>query len=557
MAKVLLNGELCEKEVIKKQNGFDGETGEPVYEYTCQDGFDGETGEPVYISLVQDGFDGETGEPVYKAGSEQNQSAPVIPEKKVKSLKDFRPLIIGGAALVAVAVIVIVGIISGAFLSNRNKVALAAYKTLSDSTFGKALLEGSSVLSSDKITVDIDGDVSAYGYSADIEASIATNSKKSLFGVNAKADIAGVIDQSASLYFDDSMIAAALPDISKDVFCYDYTKDGDGFVADLIEEETKGDISDVNAILGSLSEIMKKSSAASKASKKAIMKAYKQIDVSRQGKDEFEVDGKDRKCKCYEMTITGDNLAFLLYELSDASASVYGEITAEIIDNVANLTGEDLSDFDINNEDTLEELTDEFSDMDDIIIDFYIYGGKLAAIESEIDRTKVTVEFRGGDNRCSNIVATVKEGNSKTSIKLKSEMDGNTEEGSLYFDKASIASYKYNTKSGKYTISIPMVGDIEGVLKVSKHELKTSSEINSSKINGKIDMTVTDKANINRPKGSYVDIGDADEDELEEIAAEIVGEINPFAGGYEDYGYDYDYDYDYDEDYDDFLDDIF
>lgn len=563
VAKVYINGELCEKEVIKKQNGFDAETGEPVYEYLCQDGFDGETGQPVYRALTPDGFDGETGQPIYKEAG--NNDAPAITpspasapafEKKAKSFKDFLPLIIGGAALITVVIIVIAGLLSGAFLSKRNKVALAAYKTAKDSTIGEVLLKGSGIYGSDKKTVSIDGDISAFGYSADVEATIAENCKKGLFGINAKADVAGVLDQSANLYFDDSMIAVSLPDISRDVYSYNYKNEGDGFIADLIDESTKGDISDVNSVLKCLSDIMKKTSAGNRAVKKAVMKAYKQVDVTSQGRDEFEVDGKDRNCKCYEMTITGDNIVFLLSELSDASTSVYGEIIEDALENIANLTGEDLSDFDINDEDTFEELADEFSDMDDIVIDFYIYGGKLAAVETEIDRAKLTVEFRGGDKRCSNIVFTFKEGNSKESIKLKSEMNGNTEEGAIYYDKTSIASYEYNTKTGRYNISVPSEGSVQGVFKVSGHEIKTTNEINSSRLSGKINVSITDKARISKPKGSYFDIGDADEDELEEIVDELMGEIREAMGGYGDYGYDdYDYDYDYDDyDYDDYED---
>lgn len=620
--KVIIDGNEVEKEVIKRQNGFNPNNGQPVFEFVCQNGFDPYTGQPVYVVLERAGFDPYTGQPLFKVAPTpvaQKQTSNLIgqpnqmemqggvnaPSKQKSDIKKFLPVFIAIGALIVAAIVVIVGVFSGAFLSKRNKVALATYKTLNDSTIGKMLIDAGKLLDSDELTTEVAGNLEAYGYAADVDASVALNSKKSLIGVDAKVNVADMLDQSLKVYFDDSMLALSLPDISKDVFYYDYTSGNDGFVADLVYDYTEGDISDVDTMIRCLSELMKKSPEEKKATQKAIMKAYRQIEVSSIESAEFEVDDKDRKCKGYEMVITGENIAFLLSEVSEASSSVYDETLQELFEAAAVLTGMDMSEFDLSNEDTVDEMTEYFTDdMDDLVIDFYIYGGKLAAVEYSIEyevpnaydtveedgsitsgmdydyyTDSYTLEFRGGDTRCSNIVASYKSDNSKKeSVSLKSEIEGGTEEGSIYYNKTKILSYEYDTKSGSYSVGIPQMASVDGTLKVTGSELKAATDINVEGIKADLTVTVKNSAKISKPKGDYFDIGNADEDDFMEIAEELADELGSLFGGglygigneympeaapaaieLPDYDYgDYDYDnpdlYEYDEEYEEYID---
>lgn len=534
-AVVTINGMSKEMDVIKKQNGFDPMTGQPVMEFVCQNGFDPMTGQPVYIPLVQDGFDGMTGQACYKAagnsaptpspmpaqaGSAQAGSAQTV-NAQAAGIKKFLPLIIGGGALIVAAVIIIIGITSGAFLSKRNKVALAAYKTINDSTFGKTLIDSAKLYDSNELSTNVKCGATVEGYNVDFDVTSAFNRNKSQISVDGSVAVGGVLDQSVKFYFDDSMVAAALPDVSKSVYFYNYKDDNDGYFADLIDTSTKGDISDVNTIISGLSTIMKKSSKTEKAVTKAITKAYKHVNVTSIDKEEFEIDEKDRKCKGYEMTITGDNIAEFITASSQATASVNGETLAEIFESLANLTGMDFSDYDISDADTYEDMADLFSNMDDIVIDFYIYGGKLAAIETEYEGAKLYVEFRGGDNRCSNMVFGIKSQGMNESIKLKSKMDGKNEEGSIIYNKSSVASYEYNPKTGKFKIDIMGLGGFDGIFKVSGSELSFSTDVNVGIAAADIEMVTSKKAKISKPKGNYEDLGNADEDDLEEIFEDL------------------------------------
>lgn len=572
--KVIIDGNEVEKDVIKRQNGFNPNNGQPVFEFVCQNGFDPNTGEPVYVTLERAGFDPYTGQPLFKVAPKPSMQKSIsnligkptqmemqggvnAPLKSKSNISKFIPVFIAAGALIVIAVVVIVGVLSGVFLSKRNKVALATYKTMNDSTIGKILIDAAKLADSNEITTEVDGTLDIYGYAADVDASIAVNGKRSLVGVDAKVNVSDMLDQSLKMYFDDTMLAVSIPDISKYVFYYDYTSGNEGFVADLVDEYTKGDISDVDTIIQCLSRLMRKTSAEKKATKKAVMKAYRQIDVSSIDSEEFEVDDKDRKCKGYEMTITGDNLALLLSSVSEASNSVYGETITELVEAVASLTGEDLSEFDVSNEDSMDELMDEFSDMDDLVIDFYIYRGKLAAvtvdIEYEIPHAYDTIEengditsgmdyeyitdcyaleFRGGDNRCSNIVASYKSGNfKKESVSLKSEIDGNVEEGNIYYNKTKLLSYEYDKKTGRYSVGIPQLASVDGTLKVSGRELKASTDIDIDRVKADLTLTMKNSAKINRLKGVFFDVGNADEDELQEVGEDLLDELGSLFGG--------------------------
>ena len=250
-------------------------------------------------------------------------------------------------------------------------------------------------------------------------------------------------------------------------------------------------------------------------------KAYKNVEVVSIGKDSFKIDDKDRKCAGYEMTITGDNIADLVILASDASNKINGDIISGILDAVSNLLGKDMSDYEIDDPDYYEEIADSLSDIDDLVLDFYLYKGKLAAIETKLDGTKYSLQFRGGDNRASNIVLSEKSSSSSSSIKLKSKMNKKTEEGSIIIDKNQVASYEYNPKTGDFSIELPMLGKFEGVYKVNKHKLTAYTELDLGIATADVEVVSSDKASIKKPEGNYVDLGNADEDDIRDIVEEL------------------------------------
>lgn len=538
-ATVLIDGTPQEMDVTREQKGFDPMTGQPVMEITCRKGFDPMTGQPVYIKLAQNGFDTMTGKPLFKPvdGSAapapsmqppmQNAygmpaqydsfNQPVPPARRSGGAGKFLPFIIGGGALLVVAIIVVAGILSGAFLSKRDKIAMAAYKTANDSTIGKVMLDSAKVFGSNELSANIAGEVSALGYDVQVDGTMAYNTAKGQADIDAVINAAGVIDQEIELYYDDSIVALSLPDLTDEVYFYDYTSSNDGYLADAIESYTEGDIEDINTILASSSKMMKKSGECNKKLIKAIKKAYKGVEVNSIDSETLEVDGKDRKCKGYEMIITGDNIADFVYAVSETSSLVYDDEINDIMDAIGNLTGEDLSRYSPDNEDFYDELADEFSGMGDLSIYFYIYGGKLAAICTDAEGMEMVVEFKGGDNRCSNIAITANFGSGSQTVELESAVNGNTEEGTIYCDDTEIAYYEYNKKTGTFEIDADGLGDFDGTFKADGHEIEFTSDFSVGVAGADISFTISDNASIKEPKGGYVDIGNVDETDLMDI----------------------------------------
>lgn len=554
-SKVMINGEARELELFQRQNGFDPMTGQPVMEIVCRTGFDPMTGQPVYVPVKQNGFDPMTGQPVYVAASapapaptpapqpaapapapqpEAPQAAAPAPApqaapamnmnmqqpapQKPAGKKNFLPLIIIGGAVILTAAIVIIGLLSGAFLSKRDKVALATLKTLQDSTIGSTLIDSSNVLSSDQLTASVDGSANAMGANADFDVNLAMNLKKSLLDYNVYVDLANLIELNGELYFDDSMVALALPDATDEVYFYDYTKENEGYLTDAVESLSSGDISDVDTLLSSVSVFLKKMPSCEKSIEKAFKKAYKNVDVVSIGKETFEVDGKDRKCAGYEMTITGENMADMVYAYTDALQKVYGDTISDSFEAIDSLTGQKMSKFEFDDPDTYDDILREFDTMEDVVIDFYIYGGKLAALVTEDKDQTIVIEFLGGDTRCSNILVSVDD---NEACSIESSLDGGVEEGSIYVSDNEVLSYEYDKKSGEYSVSVMGMNDFDGIFKVDKHSIDASADVDIQGVSASFNAYITDSARISEPKGGYVDLGDADEEDLEDIFSEI------------------------------------
>lgn len=569
-ATVMIDGMPQEMEVMREQKGFDPMTGQPVMEVSCRRGFDPMTGQPVYVKLAQTGFDAMTGKPVFKPvdGTGASMPAPstptpgfprpadagmqppvkdnfgmpaaydgwgqppVPPARRRGGNKNFLPFIIGGASLLLIAIIVIVGITSGVFLSKRNKVAMAAYKTINDSTIGEQVLNASEVLRSDKVTVQLGTDVGAYGLSADVDGTFSCDAQKGAIGFDADVDVAGVIDQEIEFYYDDSMVALGLPKATNEVYSYDYTSDSDGYLADFIEYGTEGSIEDLNAVLAGYSEIIKKSPAGKKAFTKAIKNAYKGVEVNSIEKKTWTVDGKDRKCAGYEMIVTPDNIEEFIYAIMNTNSEIYEDDYNEIFNAIGNLAGEDMSYASPYNrgyaEEIAEELAEEFEEEyeehgGNMIINVYVYGGKLAAICTIVDGDDLCIEFKGGDTRCSDVTVTF----ASDSVELESSINGGVEEGTVYYydnhDEEEVFSYEYDKNDGYFVINAyPLgLGTYEGQFKAGKHDFEMSTDIPLGSFKVSLDLLVSDKASVKKPGGDYIDMGDVGLSELEDIFKEL------------------------------------
>ena len=594
---VVINGVREEKIVIETIIGTNAETGEAIAEYKVQNGFDGMTGEPVYVPVVQDGFDGETGKPVFVEKTADVVTTEVAPEIEVETAtvsyeaepvsedvtavsepvyedysqnqaestevySQYQPadvstyddattkkkkpgIIIAIAAIVAVILIGIAvfgALKGGLFMSPANKVALATANTLKESSIVETLMEASAFTNQSELTSTMEGSVSAYGTNVDFEATTAQDIKAGKIGAEGKVDIAGITDQTFKFYYDDKKIQFAVPDIYDDVFVYDYSSSSNGYIAELIEDETDGDIDDLNALLKAANELYKNSEKYRTKLAAEMAKVYAGIEVEKIGSEEFEVDGKDRKCKGYTVTITEDDIQNFVKAYIKATEDSYGPAMKDFMEAASNLSGEDI-DYD----EIMDEMNDELGDFDDLSFDVFIYKGKLAAIETKIDGERIKIEFKGGDKRISEIEVSV--GKERVVIKDK---DRNGKEtisvGASGFD---VFDCSYNKESGKISFSVAGGKEYDAVFQVEPgKKVKVGF---SGKIEG-VDMDIKVEtvkgAKIKEIKGDVFDLGDADEDDFEDLAYEISSEVMSMMGmGGSSYGYD---DYDYDDDFNPF-----
>lgn len=526
MIIVEIDGEKKSVQSYERQNGFDPMTGEPKIETVIRNGFDPMTGEAAYAEVIKSGFDPMTGEATYKiAGQDQEEvkaeepKAGIDPEKAVKAVKDIKnnpktskvlPII--GIVAAAIAVVAILAVILvNVFVPKQVKILKAAAKTIEADTFGSVLIDSAEILSSRDISCDVNVDVSSYGYSVEVEGSAGADIDNAKFGATGSIDAMG-ISQDFGVYYDDSKIQVSLPDVTSSVYEYNYTKKNNGAIADFIEEYTMGDIEDVNNILKSCTAIMKKSSKMSKASTKALTKPLSKIKISKADSREIEIDGKDRKCKGYKITITDKDIQAILEASSKASKDVYGKDMEVLKEAYENLTDEELPDTD--------DIMDEIYLDDDIEIEIFLYKGMLAAIAMEVDDEEIQVQFNGGDTRTSNMV--VKYDKMKV-LERNSSLDGKKEKGKLKIMGEKI-DYSYDKSTGKFTVDFGT--EIEATYLVKGNKIKFEMDESIYGVDAGIKVNVEKGARISPLKGKTFDLGNADEDDLYDEVEDIMYELD-------------------------------
>lgn len=543
--KILLksNGNISEVMSYTQQNGFDPMTGQPKMITFVQNGFNPMTGQPVYCPVVSDGFEPMTGQPIYSIKQQNAPSSPsngsvnpqqisqntapvtsqvqkpVKPARNNSKAKIIIPIVIGVVALIAVIVGTL--IYTEAFISPQKKILLATYRTVSNDSIGKNIINAADVLSSGEFTTSFDCDFSYGSDSISINGTNAFDLDAAKTYTEGQFEFRG-FSQSIQLSTDDEKIRLALPDLLGDVYEYDFTKKNtDGFLADCIESETEGSIEDVNRTLLFAAEYLKNTSKFQKVFKKNLIKALDEFEVESISKDSFTIDGKDRKCKGYQVYLTADGFDAILDAYADASDEVYSDSLSSLAKSVGNLLGEDI---DLSFDNIQQNLKGELDFLEDVDIEVYLYKKELAAIRLSENGNVLTFEFQGGDTRTSNILITVKQGDSRFKIVKKSSIKGSVESGYIKIDGEEL-EYSYNTKSGSF--------EIDGGLDIPNISFNTKGDTISFEIKDpgyfglsyKLKATISQGAKNSAIKGRAIDIGDLSERECESIVRDIVGQF--------------------------------
>ena len=284
-----------------------------------------------------------------------------------------------GAVAVA-AIILIIGICSGAFLSRSNRILLAARNTIKDLPTVVENRNVADIIASGKYTIGVKGAVRGKDFDGTFkykDTQLQAGGTISLFGREN-------LDFLANL--DDEQLCASIPMLTDNLLVYNYKEEKDGYIVDLLGADG---VASIDAALRELTSKEEQNRAAQEILS-VIYDEYKTLDIKKAEKEEFIVDGSVRKCNGYEFTVTEDELL----QVMDGVEEVYDAYYGGAADALKLKLGDDFS-----------QLRDRACSMGDINVKVYVYQNKLAAVvaEAENSDTAFHLLFKGGEYRMQNL----------------------------------------------------------------------------------------------------------------------------------------------------------
>ena len=284
-----------------------------------------------------------------------------------------------GAVAVA-AIISIIGICSGAFLSRSNRILLAARNTIKDLPTVVENRNAADIIASGKYTIGVKGAVRGKDFDGTFkykDTQLQAGGTISLFGREN-------LDFLANL--DDEQLCASIPMLKDNLLVYNYKEEKDGYIVDLLGADG---VASIDAALRELTSKEEQNRAAQEILS-VIYDEYKTLDIKKAEKEEFIVDGSVRKCNGYEFTVTEDELLQVMDGVKEGDDAYYGGAA----DALKLKLGDDFS-----------QLRDRACSMGDINVKVYVYQNKLAAVvaEAENSDTAFHMLFKGGEYRMQNL----------------------------------------------------------------------------------------------------------------------------------------------------------
>lgn len=489
---------------------FDPMTGQPIPEENAQPKFDPATGQPIQ---QQNGpaFDPMTGQPINQTPY-QGQNFGSTPDQPKKKTGLY--LGVGAAVLIVAALIFLVVKVAGMFGSPATKIEKALVNT-----FSQAQMFDTSVLqdSADDLQVDMELSGKVEGTKVDANVSYAKKGKEMSVTGDAGASI---VSLNFSFYMNQSKVCFDMKGLDSPVF-YDYTAKKDGDLEDLLGGEVTFD--QIDTILKTISD----SDSLVKDFANANSKALATLEFEKADAEKFEVNGKDVKCSGYTTILDKDSLEGVLNEYKAAL-----ENHEELLDLIEELTDQDL-------EDMYDSLLDEIDGSDEAEITFYLYKNQVAAIIIDAEgEDKVEVLFEGGSYPTQNM--KVKSGK-ETIYEVKGEEEDGVITQEVYSNGVKTSKMEYDKESGeiKMTYTDDYSGSeftlkgtyekVKGGFKLEFDDIEYDSYYSASIEDFNLSITATKGAKVEKiDTKDAVDLGNADEDELEDLAEEFAGLFGGF-----------------------------
>lgn len=417
--------------------------------------------------------------------------------------KNKKWLLYGGIGAAAILLIVfLVSAVFSLFVGKGGRVLTAIAATAKDAPLlVEDLQDVQEILSGDQYMVGIEAGVE--GGTVKGEFRNGKKDKQVYISMNT-----GEQDDLAFLCGVHSGVLRASAQGLDYAFFYDPKQDNDGFLS---EDFRESELKKLNGLLEGVSSDQMSAEAMRKNMLSALKKEFKNITFEKAEARKWRVNGKERKCKGYRMTLDEDNIIRFCEAFSESTLkSMKGE-TKDAIDDV------------------LDALTDTAKDMEfDADLSFYLYKGKLAAVVIEEDYGEIRVEFQGGDYRMQNMVVAMESDSFSEEMTIRSERKGKTETTTIETDDVEM-TIVYNAKSGEVSFEGEFYGErcsLEGVYKHSGSKVSYTLEdirTNGSSVLGDAGMTMyaEKKPGIEKYKGEKFDLGNASREDFEKLAEDL------------------------------------
>ena len=163
-------------------------------------------------------------------------------------------------------------------------------------------------------------------------------------------------------------------------------------------------------------------------------------------------------------------------------------------------------------------------------IELYIYKDELAAVKFMPEDVDEDFElcFEGGDYRLQNIALLI---NGKEEGRFESKITGNVETASISGPLGEIISYEYDFGEGELTVDIPGFDSVNA--KLIRDERKFSFELDYIDIGDTYlgaSIAITPDAKLSDMSGEEFDLGNATEEEFDELIDEIKDTVQGLLG---------------------------
>ena len=436
---------------------------------------------------------------------------------------------IGAVIGIVAAVLVIIGAV--AFFATRGLGAkVSLLNTITNAYNGEYLTDASKGLDFKPFS-DMTVKVEVEMEDVEVLMSIASEASSHTRSVYSQVTYDGfTIDATA--YIDEKQILASCPIVGDYLFKYDYSNNkNSGYIVELLEEEDI-EVSDLNALIAFLND---NSGSIEKFYTKSVAyftECVADLDFKKTGnKETFKVNGDKVECKEYQVVITEETI--------EGWISGYQKIVEDFVDSNSDLvsTLEDLVGEELDIDEIFDDLIDEIDGVDDVQLSIFTKGNTTAAIRlaNEDENQYYEIQLKGGDYLAQNVdIIFNDDGDETTLLTISGKTKGDTQTTTIEAEGDYFTyEYSYNKKTGELEMSMEEWGrevySLEATLTFDKNsytmDVESISAYGQDLDLDKYIITVSNKAEIVKPKGEEFDLGNADEDEFEDLAEDIFDEL--------------------------------